>query len=286
MAAIAYDSPLVIVVGGQLLADRAIPLNLLECNEDFRRKVLNRFQDILVGQISEQINPEICKKILELIAAVSPIQLANEQFQQAVTEFIGIDKATLIRSLGTLEQAGVLLRRGNNLRITPDVLADHILHKACLTEQGDSTGYAQETFEAFRSKLNISYASLKLLDEWVNSDNAEKIRSASILTGEFHAGFIFGQLEFVSNLLEQAYKAGDECYKVVSSNLFRRATSGVKMGIPGQPFPEDVRLRDQACAIAKQFFKGSPVRKFFDSLVKYAESDIAFQQIFYEERWE
>jgi len=136
------------------------------------------------------------------------------------------------------------------------------------------------------SNRDISPVSLKLLNEWINFKDVEKIRAASRLIREFHAGFIFGHLEFVSNLLEQAYQAGDECYVAVSSNLFGIAASGVKMGIPGQPFPEDVQMRDQASAIAKQFFKGSPVRKFFDSLVKYAESDIASQQIFYEERWE
>ncbi|QYO62136.1 hypothetical protein [Leptolyngbya sp. 7M] len=93
-------------------------------------------------------------------------------------------------------------------------------------------------------KLDISPISLRVLNEWINSEDAEKIRAASRLIREFHAGFIFGHLEFVSNLLEQAYKAGDECYEAVSSNLFGIAASGVKMGIPGQPFPEDVRLRD------------------------------------------
>jgi hypothetical protein len=157
LTAIAYDSPLVTVVGGQLLADRAIPLNLLERNEDFRRKVLNRFKEVSLGQISEQIHPEICKKILELLAATSPIQVINEQFQQVASEFIGVDKTTLIRVLGILEQAGVLLRKGKNLRITPDVLADHILHEACLTEQGESTGYAQKIFEAFREAFRDIY---------------------------------------------------------------------------------------------------------------------------------
>lgn len=135
------------------------------------------------------------------------------------------------------------------------------------------------------SERDISPTSLKVLNEWINSEDAEKIRAASRLIREFYAGFIFGHLEFVSNLLEQAYKAGDECYEAVSSNLFGLAVSRVKMGRSGQPFPEDVQLRDQASAIAKQFLKGSPVRKFFDSLVKYAESDIKFQQMFDEEHW-
>jgi len=191
LAAIAYDSPLVIVVGGQLLAEQAISLNLLERNEDFRRKVLNRFQDIMIGKVSEQINPEICKKILELIAAVSPIQPTNKLFQQAATEFIGgINQPTLIRSLGTLEQAGVLLRQGHSLRITPDVLADHILHNACLTEQGDSTGYAQETFEAFREICPAQLLrNLAELDWRVRSSSEQETNLLDIILQSFREEF-------------------------------------------------------------------------------------------------
>jgi hypothetical protein len=43
------------------------------------------------------------------------------------------------------------------------------------------------------------------------------------------------------------------------------------MGISGQPFPEDIQLRDQASEIAKQFFKGSPIYKFYNSLVEYSQ---------------
>jgi hypothetical protein len=44
-----------------------------------------------------------------------------------------------------------LLRRGYTLRITPDILSDHILYKRCLTPQGEPTGYVQEIFEKFKS---------------------------------------------------------------------------------------------------------------------------------------
>lgn len=69
------------------------------------------------------------------------------------------------------------------------------------------------------SKRVISPTSLKLLNEWINSSNGEKIKFASELIRKFPSGFIFGYLEFVSNLLEQADKGGYECYKAVSSNL-------------------------------------------------------------------
>ena len=37
------------------------------------------------------------------------------------------------------------------MRITPDVLADHILHNACLTSHGQVTGYALQVFHTFES---------------------------------------------------------------------------------------------------------------------------------------
>ena len=42
-----------------------------------------------------------------------------------------------------------MYRRGRSLRITPDVLADHILHTACLTPQGQQIGYIREVFEKY-----------------------------------------------------------------------------------------------------------------------------------------
>ena len=66
-------------------------------------------------------------------------------------EFLEIERPTLLRCLDALEEAGVLLRRGNTLRIVPDVLADHILHEASVTSQGRSTGYADSVFDKFGS---------------------------------------------------------------------------------------------------------------------------------------
>lgn len=150
LATVTKDCPLVTVVGGRLLATKGIPLYLLERDEDFQYEVLNQFENDLVKSISNNIDPKISKKILELIAAVSPVRLMEEQFKQAASEFLNLDETELVRHIGTLENVGILLRRGDGLRITPDVLSDHILHKACLTEQGDPTGYAKQVFDGFR----------------------------------------------------------------------------------------------------------------------------------------
>ena len=151
LAAATWDCPLVTVVGGQLLAKRAIAPELLERDEEFRDTVLVRFRDILVGKVGDRIDPALCRSLLDLIAAVQPIRLDNEQTLDVEAEFLRRDRPTLLLSLDVLEEAGVLLRRGNTLRIVPDVLADHILHTANVTSQGQPTGYADIVFAKFAS---------------------------------------------------------------------------------------------------------------------------------------
>ena len=151
LAEATWDCPLVTVVGGQLLAKKAITPDLLERDEEFRDTVLSRFRDILVGEVGDRIDKTLCKSLLDLIAAVQPIRLDNEKALDFEAEFLHIDRSELLRSLGALEESGVLLRRGNTLRIVPDVLADHILHQANVTPQGQPTGYADLIFDKFGS---------------------------------------------------------------------------------------------------------------------------------------
>ena len=151
LAAATWDCPLVTVIGGQLLARRAIAPELLERDEEFRQTVLTRFRDILVGEVGNQIDPTLCRDLLDLIASVQPIRVNNEQALNAEAEFLGVSRPSLLSNLGILEEAGVLLRRGYTLRIVPDVLADHILHNANVTPQGQLTGYADLIFEKFAS---------------------------------------------------------------------------------------------------------------------------------------
>ncbi len=164
LATVTKDCPLVTVVGGRLLAEKSILPSLLERDEDFQYDVLTRFRDTFLGQISQQLKSEFCKELLKLIAAIAPMRLNNEQFKQVAAEFLQVSTSQLVSSVGILEKSGILLRRGGIRRITPDVLADQILYDACLTAQGESTGYIQEVFDKFKSvcltKLLNNFAEL------------------------------------------------------------------------------------------------------------------------------
>ena len=88
LAAATWDCPLVTVVGGQLLAKKAIAPDLLERDEEFRHTVLARLRDIIVGEVGGRIETTLCRDLLELIAAVQPIRLDNEQTLECEAEFL------------------------------------------------------------------------------------------------------------------------------------------------------------------------------------------------------
>jgi len=147
---VSKDSTLVLVIGGQLIRRNVIEPSLLERHSDFQKIVFNRFEEIIIGEVSKEINPELCQKILALIAALSPIHVEDNKFQETVIDFLNIQDFELNKILGILEKFGILLRRGRLLRITPDILSDHILYKACITETGELSGYAEKIFNKFK----------------------------------------------------------------------------------------------------------------------------------------
>ncbi len=143
------DCPLVTVVGGRLLTERRVSPEILERDDDFRQEVLNRFQDEMLGHVSKRVPADLCRRLLEAIAALNPVPADLVTFHELLAGFLGVEPVDLTRALGELEHVGLLVRRGSLLRLTPDVLADHILHAACLTPKGAVTGFADKVFAAF-----------------------------------------------------------------------------------------------------------------------------------------
>ena len=190
LAAATWDCPLVTVVGGQLLAKRAIEPELLERDEEFRDTVLVRFQEILVGEVGDRIDTKLCRSLLKLIAAVQPVRLDNEITLDCEAEFLGTDRPSLLLYLDILEEAGVLLRRGNTLRIVPDVLADHIIHQANVTSQGQPTGYADCVFDKFASLcLSAVLRNLSELDWRLRQSGVQASRLLSNIWQRIEQGF-------------------------------------------------------------------------------------------------
>jgi hypothetical protein len=120
---VAKDSPLAVVIGGRLVAEDAIDPRMLERHSEFHRAVFDRFQDVLIGQVSDKLGAELCRDILSLVSALSPIRPQTEAFLEQASKFLNIERVKLIDAISILESSRVFLRRGHSLRITPDVLS-------------------------------------------------------------------------------------------------------------------------------------------------------------------
>ena len=125
---VAKDSTLVLVIGGRLIAEDKIDPAMLERHSEFQWAVFNRFQDVLIGKVSDKLGEELCRDLLSLVSALSPIKPQTEIFQEHASKFLNIERYKLIDVISTLESASILLRRGYSLKITPHVLSGHILY--------------------------------------------------------------------------------------------------------------------------------------------------------------
>lgn len=117
-------------------------------------------------------------------------------------------------------------------------------------------------------------ATLNVLGEWINSNDTKKLESAAALLSEAPSGFVFAHPEYVVNVLEQAKKQGEACYKRVSSWLYGSAISGSRSGTPGQPFPQDIAQRDSSFDLMGKLPAGSPGYKFYKMLYEAAKANI------------
>lgn len=206
---VAKDSTLVLVVGGRLIAKNLINPNLLERNHEFNKVVFDKFQEVLTGNINDKLDEELCKEILSIISALSPIYTQNGEFQESVSNFLNIDKSKLIEAIGILEESGILLRRGYSLRITPDVLSDHILYRACIAFNGQSTGYAKRIFDEFWSSLpanilfNLSELDWRTMKEDTSINLLREIWS--VIENDFKTGSHLERVEILKYMDKVAY---------------------------------------------------------------------------------
>lgn len=229
LASIAYDSPLVIVIGGQLIASQSIPVSLIGRQEDCRREIFNRFEDLVIGDISQEIDRVSCRRLLELLSAVVPARANDGTFLERASSFLEIDQVVLRQQLGLLEESGILIGRGNYLRITPDVLADHILYRACLTRNGNATGYSRKLFDSFRdicsSQIVYNLAELdwqlRLSGEQPSNQLVRDILEE--LEREFKDSSASGQYSLLEDVNKIAYHQPDYALGIVQFVMSRSA---------------------------------------------------------------
>ena len=152
LAQIAGRSPLVIVAGGRLIAEGKVDLSRLSGNAEFKRAVFDRFIDELHLEGPDfALDPP--RPLIELIAALGPVDVRNEQFLQGTEVFLRAERDIVLKTIDALASRGIFSGDSGAVRILPDVLSDFILEESCVNRSGESTLYADRLYAVFGSFL-------------------------------------------------------------------------------------------------------------------------------------
>ncbi len=77
------------------------------------------------------------------------------------------------------------------------------------------------------------------------------------------------------SFLERASHLGKEYLDKAISSFYRSAISGVRSGSPGQPFPDDIKMKEESEQVLNELTRFSPAHRLYSSLKSTAESNIA-----------
>ena len=159
---IADRNPLVTRVGARCIANNLVIPEVLERTPDvFRRLVLDRLLDD-PGLTASDATAR--GQILEIIAAIGPIVTENNELLEELSKRVNLPVHDVSRLIAILERNQFLMRRGRLVRVTPDVLADHLLYRAAVDENGTPTGFVEAMVNSFRASMDNILANAAELD--------------------------------------------------------------------------------------------------------------------------
>ncbi len=166
------QSPLICVVGGNLIRNQSLTLRDNLNSQIFRNEVFDRFEDQNLESLAQN-NPEhrkFLEELLRTLAILAPFP-AKRESEKTLSEFLGIRGSRLETALAELEIAELLTKTVKGWRVAPDLFADHLVFRSCFT--GDrSSAFLDEIVEAF-GEMNFA-AMLRNLSEAEWRARAEK----------------------------------------------------------------------------------------------------------------
>jgi transcriptional regulator with XRE-family HTH domain len=141
LARLTTDSPLATVVGGVLIKRGELDPSALEQDDTIRDQIMRGFRDALIRDPLVD-DPPTRSAVLDALAAIQPFRVNETTARESLSEIVRKPYDFVHKHLRSLENAGILRRRGDSLRIVPDLLGDVILADAAYGD-GDplGTGY-------------------------------------------------------------------------------------------------------------------------------------------------
>jgi hypothetical protein len=117
-------------------------------------------------------------------------------------------------------------------------------------------------------------AVLGLLLEPYRTDDPDLAHAAASLLSKIPQDTVWTRVDFVTEMLKAATRLSEELFRRTTGNLRSAVFSGVRSGSPGQPFQEDIDIRERAQRIRAGLPRGSAVDLFYKALQDNAEREM------------
>jgi len=96
-----------------------------------------------------------------------------------------------------------------------------------------------------------------------------------LILDEVPNDFVFKYRPFVDELLQKAKQLSEKSYERATTALYGSATSGMRSGTVGEPFPQDVQMKADAENALKEIPRFSPSYEVYEEIRKSAVERIA-----------
>ena len=115
---------------------------------------------------------------------------------------------------------------------------------------------------------------LTLLDAWIEKSTLVDIQIISEILRHANPSFVFEYQPFVIQFLEIAKRYGDDALSNAVGSLWSSAITGTRMGSLGEPFQEDIVMKEKAARILQEVPRFSPAYGLYEALKKTAQQNI------------
>ena len=245
----------------------ALPFEDHHVVDDLFGQFHNRDQDIKV--MPAETIETLCKKIedvpalgywtLHFLAALLPDHVARVADVLVKRALRPYDRSYDALPYGALDDLGQALQSTGTVGPTMDVVLAAVLSSG---KAGWGLRYLVEPLYS----LDPAAASASVVRTARDADAEGVRRIARSLEGVAPANLFDGVV--VSTLLVGAYEFGQEVGERVGGSLHSALTTGMRSGPVGEPFPEDIALREAAEQQRAAALAGTELAAFWDEIVR------------------
>lgn len=113
------------------------------------------------------------------------------------------------------------------------------------------------------------------LDAWLDTANADDIHIIGSLLREADESFVFSQRTFVSRFLARARHFGKKVHERATYELYAAATTGMRSGLVGEPFPRDVNAKAEAESVLHSLSRFAPEFELYELIKDHSVRNIS-----------